>query len=139
MGARAVIDPVSGILLSEAIDDYRLSLHAAGKSTNTQSVYTLSLRYLDEFLAGRGMPRTLGAIRREHVEAWLADVRDKGRKPATVSVYYRSLQPFWKWAKAEGLVRESPMANMQPPLVPEQTGAGSEYRPTAGAATGLRR
>jgi site-specific recombinase XerD len=37
-----------------------------------------------------------------------------------VSVYYRSLQPFWKWCIEEGFIRESPMANMHPPIVPEQ-------------------
>lgn len=109
-----------GQSLSDTIDDYRLSLHAAGKSKSTQAVYTLALTYFDAFLADRGMPRHLSGIRREHVEAWLADVRDKGRAPATVSVYYRSLQPFWRWAIEEGFVRESPMANMHPPIVPEQ-------------------
>lgn len=109
-----------GQSLSESIDDYRLSLHAAGKSANTQAVYTLALTYLDAFLAERGMPRTLSGIRREHIEAWLGSVRDAGRAPATVSVYYRSLQPFWRWAIEEGFVRESPMGNMRPPIVPEQ-------------------
>lgn len=109
-----------GESLADSIEDYRLSLHAAGKSQNTQSVYTLALRYLDEYLAGQGMPRHLSGIRREHIEAWLAGLRDAGRAPATVSVYYRSLQPFWRWAVEEGFVRESPMANMHPPIVPEQ-------------------
>lgn len=106
--------------LDESIDDYRLSLHAAGKSTNTQAVYTLALRYLDDFLLEQGMPRTLSGIRREHIEAWLGSLRDTGRSPATVSVYYRSLQPFWKWCIEEGFIRESPMARMHPPIVPEQ-------------------
>lgn len=109
-----------GQSLAESIDDYRLSLHASGKSTNTQSVYTLALRYLDEYLAAQGMPRHLSGIRREHIEAWLGSLRDAGRAPATVSVYYRSLQPFWKWAIAEGFVRDSPLANMDRPIVPEQ-------------------
>ena len=109
-----------GQSLPDSIDDYRLSLHAAGKSANTQAVYTLALSYLDAFLAEQGMPRTLSAIRREHIEAWLGSVRDAGRAPATVSVYYRSLQPFWRWAIEEGFVRESPMGNMRPPIVPEQ-------------------
>ena len=49
---------------------------------NTQAVYTLALSYLDAFLAEKGMPRHLSGIRREHIEAWLADVRDRaGRRP----------------------------------------------------------
>lgn len=109
-----------GQSLHDSIDDYRLSLHAAGKSKSTQAVYTLALSYFDAFLAEKGMPRQLSAIRREHIEAWLADVRDRGKAPATVSVYYRSLQPFWRWTIEEGFIRESPMGNMRPPIVPEQ-------------------
>lgn len=109
-----------GQSLPDSIDDYRLSLHASGKSANTQAVYTQALTYLNAFLADRGMPRALSGIRREHIEAWLGSVRDAGRAPATVSVYYRSLQPFWRWAIEEGFVRESPMGNMRPPIVPEQ-------------------
>jgi site-specific recombinase XerD len=109
-----------GETIGDTLEDYRLSLHAAGKSLNTQAVYTLALRYLDGYLAERGLPRHLSGIRREHVESWLASLRDAGRAPATVSVYYRSLQPFWRWATEEGFVRESPMVNMQRPIVPEQ-------------------
>ena len=120
MVTRTVDAESVGQSLSESLDDYRLSLHASGKSKSTQAVYTLALGYLDAFLAAQGMPRTLSGIRREHIEAWLGSVRDAGRAPATVSVYYRSLQPFWRWAIEEGFVRESPMGNMRPPIVPEQ-------------------
>jgi site-specific recombinase XerD len=106
--------------VSNSIDDYRLSLHASGKSASTREVYTLALRYLDDYLRQQGMPRTLSGIRREHIEKWLADVRDQGRAPATVSVYYRSLQPFWKWAIEEGHVTESPMRHVGRPIVPER-------------------
>ena len=47
-------------------------------------------------------------------------MRDAGRAPATVSVYYRSLQPFWRWCVEEGFLHDSPMVNMHPPIVPEQ-------------------
>jgi len=117
---RTVSEVDAGQWLADSLDDYRLSLHAAGRSKSTQDVYTLALRYFDAFLTEKGMPRHLVGIRREHIEAWLGAVRDAGRAPATVSVYYRSLQPFWRWAVEEGFVRESPMANMRPPIVPEQ-------------------
>jgi site-specific recombinase XerD len=120
VATQTVAEAEIGPTLRDSIDDYRLSLHAAGKSKSTQAVYTLALTYLDAYLADNGMPRRLAAIRREHIEAWLASVRDAGRAPATVSVYYRSLQPFWKWAIGEGLVASSPMGHMSPPIVPEQ-------------------
>lgn len=109
-----------GQSLRDTIDDYRLSLHAAGKSKNTQAVYTLALTYFDRYLGAQGMPRHLSGIRREHIESWLGAVRDEGRAPATVSVYYRSLQPFWRWCIEEGFIRESPMVHMHPPTVPEK-------------------
>lgn len=114
------VEAERGQSLAESIDDYRLSLHAANKSKSTQDVYTLALTYFDRFLAEQGMPRHLSGIRREHIEAWLAAVRDAGRAAATVSVYYRSLQPFWRWCIEEGFIRESPMVHMRPPSVPEQ-------------------
>lgn len=113
-------DQVTGESLADVIDDYRLSLKAGGKSKATRDVYGLALKYLDGFLVSRGMPRDLSAIRREHIEAWLVFLRDQGRAPATVSVYYRSLQPFWKWCIEEGFITESPMRNVTRPIVPEQ-------------------
>lgn len=106
--------------IETTIDDYRLSLHAAGKSRATQAVYIAALSYFGRYLVEHGMPQALAAIRREHIEAWLGAVRDDGRAPATVSVYYRSLQPYWRWAIEEGFVAESPMRHMHPPQVPEQ-------------------
>lgn len=106
--------------IGDVVDDYQLSLHAGGKSANTIGVYVLALRYLDAYLEGRGMPRTLAGIRREHIEAWLGSLRDEGRAPATVSVYHRSLQPFWRWAIEEGFVAESPMRHVKRPIVPDK-------------------
>lgn len=65
------------------------------------------------------MPRSVATIAREHVEAFLIDLQERGHKPATGSQRFRSLQQFFKWLKEEGELRESPMANMRPPHVPE--------------------
>lgn len=65
------------------------------------------------------MPRTLGAITREHVEEWIVSLAEAGRKPATIALRYRSVQQFFRWASEEGLIAVSPMANMRPPKVPE--------------------
>jgi site-specific recombinase XerD len=37
-----------------------------------------------------------------------------------VSVAYRSLQPFFKWAVGENEIESSPMERMRPPIVPEE-------------------
>ncbi len=62
----------------------------------------------------------MAGIRREHIEAWLVDLAREGKAAATLSVYYRSLQPFFAWAQSEGEIGASPMERMRPPLVPEQ-------------------
>jgi site-specific recombinase XerD len=97
---------------------FRLSLEAANKSPRTVRCYLEALQQFTQFLRSRGMPTTAGAVRREHVEAFIAD--QLGRwKPATANNRYRALQAFWRWACEEGEVRESPMARMAPPRVPE--------------------
>ncbi len=123
MAVQAAEIDASGPDLGEAIEDYQLALHAAGRSKNTQAVYSLALTYLDRYLTEQGMPRRLSSIRREHIEAWLGSLRDGGKSPATVSVYYRSVKSFWRWATEEGFVKESPMARMAPPIVPEKAPA----------------
>lgn len=115
-----VTAPVGTTSLGDVLDDYHLSLHAAGKSKATQAVYTLAVRYLDDYLRGQGMPTALEAIRREHIESWLAHLRDAGKSKATISVYFRSLQPFWRWIIEEGFVADSPLRNIARPKVPDQ-------------------
>ena len=48
------------------------------------------------------------------------DLAQEGKAAATLSVYYRSLQPFFACAVSEGEISSSPMERMRPPLVPEQ-------------------
>ena len=57
--------------------------------------------YSGRFLAEKGMPRQPAGIRREHVEAFLADLLERtnpctGRemRPATAANRFRSLQAF---------------------------------------------
>jgi site-specific recombinase XerD len=105
--------------IAEAIDSYERHLRAENKSPATITAYLGALRRFDAYLAAHGMPRDLRAIRREHVEAWIVGLQDSGQAAASVSLYYRSLQPFWKWAVSEEEVSRSPMEKMRPPLVPE--------------------
>ena len=80
--------------------------------------YLEGLRLFDGFLKAQGIPREVGAIRREHVESFIARILSN-RRPATAANRYRSLQAFWKWCIGEGEIKLSPMANMSPPRVPE--------------------
>jgi integrase len=66
------------------------------------------------------MPIAVGSIAREHVEQYLAGMRDRGLAPATVAKHYRSLQQLFRWLADEGEIARSPMERMSPPAVPEQ-------------------
>jgi site-specific recombinase XerD len=65
------------------------------------------------------MPTGASAITREHVEHYLADLRDRVA-PATAAKHYRSLQQLFKWLTEDGETTRSPMERMTAPAVPEQ-------------------
>jgi site-specific recombinase XerD len=110
----------SRLTVTELLPSYARHLRAEGKTTGTvDHTYLPALARFEAFLADQGMPRAVQAIRREHVEAYIVALQALGRKPATVNLAYRSLQPFWRWCVEEDELRESPMTRMKPPLVPE--------------------
>lgn len=115
-----VVDDDLSLSLAEALPSYRRHLAAENKSPSTIAIYGTAVERLERYLREHGMPTCLAAIRRAHIEAWLVALADEGKAAATLSVYYRSLQPFFAWAVSEGEMRSSPMERMKPPLVPEQ-------------------
>lgn len=95
-------------------------LHAEHRSPRTVESYVDSARQLATFLESNGMPLAVPAIRREHVEAYLADLTAQGRKPATAALRYRSLRVFFGWLVDEDVIDVSPMAKMSAPSAPVQ-------------------
>ena len=71
------------------------------------------------------IPRGLGhaagvtSICREHIESFLVALAEKGLKPATLAVAYRSIRPFFRWLVDEDEITRSPMERMRQPAVPE--------------------
>ena len=98
---------------------FRRGLLAGNKSSNTVSTYLIMLTVFGRFLAARGMPTTVASITREHVEEFLADQAARF-KPNTVGARYRALSVFFRWCLDEGEIRETPMARVKPPIMPEQ-------------------
>ena len=92
-------------------------LQAEHKSPRTIESYADSLRQLGDFLASKGMPTQASAVRREHLEAFLLDLTNRGRSPATVALRFRSLRPFFAYLIEEGEITVSPMARMKQPAV----------------------
>jgi site-specific recombinase XerD len=109
-----------GPTVGDLLPSYARHLRAEGKTTATvDHTYLPALERFDAFLAAQWMPRAASAIRREHIEAYVVALQASGKKPATVNLAYRSLQPFWRWCVEEDEIRESPMSRMRPPVVPE--------------------
>ncbi len=89
-------------------------LRASNLSPRTVQSYLeavdLFTRYLDE----QGMPTTLSAIKREHVEAFIEALLAK-YKATTAANRYAGLRAFFRWAVDEGEIKDSPMAKMRKP------------------------
>jgi len=51
------------------------------------------------FCVERGMPTLVASVRREHVEAFLVDLDERGTAAATRAQAFRSLQQFWKFVE----------------------------------------
>lgn len=100
-------------------ESWRLSLRAENKSPATVAAYSYATTQLVAFLHERGMPEAVGAIAREHIEAFIDDLLER-RSPATAETRYRGLRSFFQWCEGEGEIARSPMERMKPPKVPEQ-------------------
>lgn len=94
-------------------------LRAENKAPSTIVTYAKAVTQLDAFLERDRRPRAVAELRREDVEAFLLDLQDAARQPATVAQRFRSLQQFFKWLAEEGEIERNPMATMHPPHVPE--------------------
>jgi site-specific recombinase XerD len=94
------------------------SLRAENVSVLTAETYLEAVTQFCRFLSTQAMVGDVSHIRREHVEAFIADLLQRF-KPATANNRYRGLQRFFKWLLDEGEIKGSPMANMRPPKVPE--------------------
>ena len=107
------------IALASDIASFRRHLAARNVSAKTERTYIDAAALFEAFLARAGLPAALPHIRREHVEAFIAEQLDRYR-PTTAHNRYRSLQAFFKWAVEEEMIDASPMERMKPPIVGEQ-------------------
>ena len=98
---------------------YERSLLATNLSPATVQIYISSVRHFGAFLEAQGMPLVVAHITREHVEEFLADQLRRLR-PASAETRYRGLKSFFDWAVEDGEIRESPMARVKRPKIPEQ-------------------
>ncbi len=62
----------------------------------------------------------LAIMDRKVVRHWLTSPHQKGNKSATVSVRYRSLNPFFNWCVTEEERSDNPMDRVDPPKIPSE-------------------
>lgn len=116
-----------GLDVADAIESYRRNRRLRLSAQTLDRLYIPRLRAWAEWLRAQGMPSELGAIRREHIEAYIEHLQTAapgrvgaGQKSATVSIAYRTLRTFWRWCVAEEEVSRSPMERMESPKVTEE-------------------
>ncbi len=107
----------SYVAFDSLAESFRRSLMAQNKSERTVQTYMEGVQLLGTFLAEKGMPTDPASIRREHVEAFIADLLER-YKPSTASNRYRALRVFFGWLVDEDEISRNPMAKMKPPTVP---------------------
>ena len=105
--------------IAPLIRSFQRHLRAAGKSPKTQATYLEACEQFGAFLVERGMPSNVDALTREHVELFLVELQEKGKRPATVNNRFRGLRSFFAWLTEEGEIASNPMARMKPPAVPD--------------------
>jgi site-specific recombinase XerD len=119
----------TGFELEAAIESYRRTRRTELAEQTLDRVYVPRLTVFAGWLRRQGMPTDVGAVRREHVEAyidWLQhDASNSrsggtGHKSATVSIAFRTLRTFFNWLVYEDELKRSPMERMKAPRVVEE-------------------
>jgi site-specific recombinase XerC len=105
---------------------FRDELEATNAAPRTIETYTLATGQLVDFLASVGMPTDPTRVTREHLIEWMRYLQrpveqgGKGATAATANQRYRSISRFFKFLVEQGEIRETPLAKMHPPKVPEK-------------------
>jgi len=85
-----------------------------GRSAHTVRAYGADIRALLTFGARRGKTR-LEDVGLADLRAWLAEMHESGRSPATMARRAASIRSFFAWARRTGLISEDPAARLQAP------------------------
>ena len=111
---------VLGITIGDLTDRYIRHLAAERKSKMTMIAYRKAIVQFDHYLAEQGMPRDLGAIRREHVENFIIHLADSDYQSSTVMNRFGGLRAFFNWCVEEEEIPDSPMRKMKTPKVTDR-------------------
>jgi hypothetical protein len=92
--------------LTSLRDSFALHVDATRKPKTTR-IYLAALDGLITHLETNGMPTATRSVRGEHVEPYIA-ARRVTVKPTTLSIVFRALQQFFRWALEEEEMDRSP-------------------------------
>jgi integrase/recombinase XerC len=108
-GRNSLVRHLQGFLLSCRVD---------GLSPMTLADYEYKIGAFVVFCSGIGVndPRRVTA---SEVRQFLLKLQEKGA-PASVSGYYKSVKRFFNWMVEEKVLKQSPMARIRPPRVPQK-------------------
>ncbi|MDA1272276.1 MAG: tyrosine-type recombinase/integrase [Chloroflexi bacterium] len=109
-------EPISD---DDLIRGFLLALGAGGRKPKTIHIYKESITMLSDFARNLGLPGLVN-MDRTHIRHWLTSLHQKGNKPATVSVRYRSLNRFFNWCVSEEERTDNPMDRVDPPKIPDE-------------------
>ena len=99
-------------------ESWRVHVEAANLSPKTIKLYLSGVRDLSNFLDTTGMPTTITDLNREHIEAYLVQLRER-TSASTAATRYRGLRQMFKWLVEEGEINRNPFERMRPPMVEE--------------------
>ena len=103
----------------DLIRGFIMALGAGGRKSRTLFIYEDSIRSISDFARNLGLP-SLATMDRTHIRHWLSSLHQKGNKPATVSIRYRSVNRFFGWCVTEEERSDNPMDRVDPPRIPSE-------------------
>lgn len=118
--------PSARLNLAPFVASWLRSLRARDLSANTLRIYGNSGTKFAEFLlstyepedGARPAPVELEDVHREHVEAYIIDLRQR-TSPGNAHQHFRSLKTFFNWLIDEEELDRHPMRTMKAPQLPE--------------------
>jgi integrase/recombinase XerC len=109
---------VPAVALDDLIKSWLIDLRSRNLSPKTVTTYGGAAGRLEDALPER-CRKDVGEITRDDLRDYFASIA-AARTPGGVSVDYRALQQFFKWAdEIEEEITPNPMGRMRPPSVPE--------------------
>ena len=105
------------LILDDVIRHFLTARKAEGRSASTIESYTYNLSRFSRF-AGDGT--RLVDVDGNMIREFLGSLKDLDLSEFTIHQHFRSLRVFFYWLVAEGLVEQSPLANVKPPRLPKK-------------------